>query len=296
MGLFDFLKKKNSNTQDTNKLKYNTVEEKEDKVINPISPATPEPVVSQSISPVSAPKDVPETYYGDLEKTGILVDLSKVPQEKRNEAWLKSFISNVSLASFKAGDPQVITGPDGFPYFNLLLPEPGETFQCYVIDNMVFDFLATQGLGIVIGANKEQPDWVFTYGDVMNYAVKRDFYNKDNTFFNTEPADNKVTFASDKEIMVGQPSEFLLPKPTRDVLRGFLNFKGIKEPKVLLMSSNSTDGKQVQDLVFNFTPKNFSNEDEFRGTVQQMQWFLPRHYSVTFFDEDSSLKSHFEAL
>lgn len=312
MGLFDFLKKKNTNAEHK---PTDLVQEKKVETSSPSIPdelARPANKASKDIKPLTDIPNMPqennaqqndpsvdqpnEPYYGDLEKTGILVDLCATPQEKRDENWFHEFITNLPLASFKCGDPQVMTGPDGFPYFQLELPEPGVQFQCYVVDHIVYDFLMTNGMGIVINAKKEQPDWVFTYGDVVNYAIKKDFYNKDNTSFNMGGEHQIVPTDMNNNIMVGQPSEFILPDPTRAVLRSFLQYKQINDPKVLLMTTQTPDGREAQDLVFNFTPKDFASEEEFQATAQQMQWFLPRHYSLAFFGENESLKDHFSPL
>ncbi|PZP52277.1 MAG: hypothetical protein DI598_01120 [Pseudopedobacter saltans] len=313
MGLFDFLKKKNTNTT------YQPIKPAEEKKPDSSPTTSLEPsenIVKKSNKDIKPLTDIPpiqeetasepisnnnteasrEPYYGDLEKTGILVDLCSVPLEQRDDNWFAEFISNVPLASFRTTEKQVITGPDGFPYFQLELPEPGVQFQCYVLDNMVYDFLLTNGIGVAINSSKAQPDWVFTYGDIFNYAIKKDFYNKDNTNFNRAGEEQITPSDMNNNVMVGQPSEFILPNPARAVLKGFLQFKQIQDPKVMLMTIQTPDGKEAQDLVFNFTPQDFASEEDFQTTIQQMQWFLPRHYSLAFFQEDESLKEHFQAL
>ncbi|MFT4202575.1 MAG: hypothetical protein QM610_01560 [Chitinophagaceae bacterium] len=309
MGLFDFLKKKSNSTE----IKPGALAE--DKRPVPGQETPTEPITTnkakkdiQSITeipemptenkaPEASAGTTKEPYYGDLEKTGLLVELCAVPLEKRDEKWFREFHANIPLASFKAAEPQVIEGPDGFPYFQLELPEPGVAFQCYVIDHMVPDFLFANGLGVVINASKGEPDWVLTYGDVVNYAIKKDFFNTDNTHFN-QGGDKQINPTDlENDVMVGQPAEFVLPAPTRSVLRSFLQkYKNVHDPKVLLMTTRTPDGREAQDLVFNFTPQDFVSEQEFQSTAQQMQWFLPRHYSLAFFSENDSLKEHFQAL
>lgn len=312
MGLFDFLKKKNTNTGTDSKPTTLAQEKKADtntippmeetpvnkakKDIKPITDIPNMPTENQSQQGSTAENQPNQPYFGDLEKTGILVDLCAVPQEKRDNQWFQEFIANIPLASFKTTEQQVITGPDGFPYFQLELPEPGVQFQCYVIDNMVYDFLVTNGLGVVINSSKEQPDWVLTYGDIVNYAIKKDFFNTDDTHFNRGGDEQISPTDMNNNVMVGQPSEFILPAPARTVMRSFLEYKQVKDPKVLLMTTATPDGREAQDLVFNFTPQDFGSEEEFQATAQQLQWFLPRHYSLAFFGENESLKDHFSPL
>jgi hypothetical protein len=116
MGLFDFLKKKE------------------------------QPSIRQTEQPVQKST---EPYIGDLTKTDILFNLVQTSQSERDEKWKQTFLDNIGQASFRCGDPQVITGPDGFPYFQLFLPEPHKEFQCFVIDRMKDDFLLTYSLAKV---------------------------------------------------------------------------------------------------------------------------------------------------
>lgn len=86
MGIFEFLKKKEQQT----------------------SEQTQKPAQKEA-----------EPYLGDLNKTDILYKLVQTPRNERDEMWQKAFLENIGQASFSCGDPQVITGPDGYPYFQL---------------------------------------------------------------------------------------------------------------------------------------------------------------------------------
>ena len=104
----------------------------------------------------------PEGYTGDLEKTQILASLVQVPLEERTEMWVHEFLLNLPQASLKCGTPQLIAGPDGFPYFQLFIPSHGEEFQCFIVERMIPDFLVERGYGVVINPGSGQPDWVLT--------------------------------------------------------------------------------------------------------------------------------------
>ncbi|MBK9106753.1 MAG: hypothetical protein IPL92_19880 [Saprospiraceae bacterium] len=58
-----------------------------------------------------------EPYYGDLEKTQQLSHLFAVAREARDAAWQQRVIEHLAEASFRCGDPQVMTGPWEVPYF-----------------------------------------------------------------------------------------------------------------------------------------------------------------------------------
>ncbi len=255
MGLFDLFKKKSTSE-------------------NVLVTTQPE----QNLQPAEMQAKIAEPYLGDLEKTRSIYELIKTPYGDRDTAWQEGFLQNVSQASFKCGDPQVTSGPDGFPYFQLFLPEPNQQFQCYVIDRMKDDFLLNLGYGVVINPIGEQPEWVFTYGDIVNLHINHVFYTHEQTAFSKNGPDEVIQ--EKEEVLIGQPSEYILPAATRQILSGFLQAQGINKPKVVLMQrKDKTTNAISQDLVFNITPDNFTNEEDYRAVMQHLAWFLPRHYA-----------------
>jgi hypothetical protein len=230
-------------------------------------------------------KPVPDGYYGDLDKTSIIYGLINVPHEERDDLWRETFLENIIHASFRCGDPQVISGPDGFPYVQLLMPEPGKSFQCYVIDRMKDDFLLDRGYGVVINPEGGQPDWVLTYGDIVNLDLNGKFYTSGPTPFSASKQDE--TIEGDEKVLVGAPSDHILTGRHRAILREFLKGNGIASPKVFLMS-RTVNAEVSQELVFNITPDNFDTEEDFRYVMQSLGWFLPRHYSFVGMNEESS--------
>ncbi|QJD94618.1 hypothetical protein HH214_01395 [Mucilaginibacter robiniae] len=253
MGLFDFLKKKEPQQQ-TNQQTENAAEQHN------------------------------EPYLGDLEKTELVYNLVQTPKSERDENWQKAFLQNVIQASFRCGEPQVITGPDGFLYFQLFLPEPNKSFQCYVIDKMKDDFLLSSGFGVVINPTPNSVDWVFSYGDILNLHLNKTFYTTEKTPFSRRV--NDETIDKNEKVMIGQPSEAILPQQTRQLLAELLKINGVENPKVLLMMRDKQDGKDsTQDLVFNLTPQTFKTQDEYRSIMQAISWYLPKHYSFVGIDE-----------
>lgn len=256
MGLYNFLKKKNNGEKDA----------------------------------VHLAEEEKQGYYGDLEKTDLLTKLFEVAKENRDEAWNNEFLSHVAEASFACGNPQVIQGPDGFPYFQLEIPEPNKPFQCYVISHMIPDFILERGIGIVINAHKGQPDWVFSYGSLVNFSSQKEFYTAGTSLQLPEIE----TIRENKDVLIGQPSKAFLPMETRTILRQFIEQQGISDVKIALMSRKYGD-EVLQELVTNLTPRKIG-EQLYGGLQTHLKWFLPDHYSVIAMDEDSSLKDHFESL
>lgn len=212
-----------------------------------------------------------------LQKTASIADLLAVAKEERNEAWLNQFLADLPGASFRCGNPQVIAGPDGFPYFQLFVPEPGEEFQSYAIEIMIPEFLLERGFGVIINPGEGEPDWVLSYGDVLNYSLNGSFFTYDSNFSTNNDPDEVV--GEGEEIMVGQPAETILPVQTRQLLKDFFALNGIADPKVLLMVRKKGE-EMYQDLAFNITPEFFETEMHYRNMMQTITWYLPRHYSL----------------
>lgn len=216
---------------------------------------------------------VKEPYYGDLEKTQQLNNLFAVAREARDAAWQQQVIANLAEASFRCGDPQVMTGPGGFPYFSLYIPEPGQPFECFVLSHMVDDFLFERGWGVVINLRDNQPDWVLRYGDVVNYKINKEFYSAPQV---PELPPSGV-IEKDEQVLVGQPSDLLLPPQVRNAMRQYLEFNGHDDVKIVLLSRHTPHGI-VQQLIFNLTQDQFPDESTYQAFAQSLGWFLPQHY------------------
>ncbi len=214
-----------------------------------------------------------EPYYGDLQKTQILSDLFAVAREARDGKWQQDVIANLAEASFRCGDPQLLTGPGGFPYFQLFIPEQNQPFECYVLSHMVDDFLFERGWGVVINLHNNQPDWLLTYGDMVNYKLNKEFYSAPQV---TELPPSGI-IEKEEQVLVGQPSDLLLPPPVRNAMREYLKYHGLTDVKIVLLSRHTPQGP-VQQLIFNLTPEQFEDEAKYEAFSQSLGWFLPRHY------------------
>ena len=229
---------------------------------------------------------------GDLEKTLIINNLIAIPFQERNEDWVAQFLDSIAEANLQVAEPEVIMSNDGYPYFNLRTIETGSNFQAYVMKDRLSTIL-NNGFGVAINAHHEQPDWMFSYGDILNYALNNEFYTDDHLFSRNN---QDFVIGKDEEILVGQPSEAILPEYAKIQLRGYLAYNGIRNPMIMLIARNYKDESKVsQDLVFNITPKNFVTEKEYKDAMNAISWFLPQHYSIVGLDAED-IDSGFEAL
>jgi len=230
--------------------------------------------------------------FGDLEKTIAVNDLLEIPLPERDGKWIAAFIENISEANLQVAEPEIIMSTEGFPYFNLKTVANGENFHAYVIKNKLSTLLKS-GFGVAINTHKEQPDWMFSYGDLLNLELNGEYYT-DESLFSKNTGDFAI--GSDEEILVGQPSEEILPAYVRRHMSEFLQYSGVRNPMVMLIARNYTDEEKVsQDLVLNLTPKNFANEREYQQAMNTISWFLPKHYSLVGLDSEA-VESGFQPL
>ncbi len=245
----------------------------------------------------------------NLEHTSEVAALCDVPSEDRDGAWQSAFFSVIATASFSCNDPQVILGPDGFPYFGLNLPTPHTEFECYSIAHLL-EFLTTEGIGVVINPLAEGgPDWVFSYGDIWNYRETGEFIPKAPRYDNPQ-AENGVGPKEDKdgsdveigdaaaanaEILISYPSEQMLPTYVRQAISSGLvhNFK-IKTPSAFMIFDSELN--PAQNLVFNIFAEDFENKADLESAQNFVLWSLPRDYGVVGIERGSSLSESFEPL
>jgi hypothetical protein len=208
----------------------------------------------------------------DISRTPQVVTLLAVPPELRDASWVDAFFDAITNASFAAGEPRMIQGPDGFPYFVLRTPDPHQLFDAYSVA-FIAEEATRKGFGIVLNPGPGTADWVFSYGDIAGYRMtgnlrpmppRREFQEHEVT---QEP----------EEVMLGAPSEEALPGYVRRVINHHFKRMGIEQPSVLLMHRPSV---KESNLVFNVFSEMFTSEEDFRLALGSVSWYLPRHYTV----------------
>ena len=235
---------------------------------------------------------------GDIRKTHIVAALFTVPKSQRDNQWYQEFYEHAADASFACATSQTLTGPDGFTYFILQTPEAGKPFDSFCIRNMTNDFLLERGWGVVFNPGPDKSaDWVFTYGAIVNLHLTGHFITAvdDRDIQNIEFTNNVGKIKKEEQVMIAQPSETYLPKATRAALSRFLQSKGIKRPKVMMLSSHS-GGKIIRKLAFNIPPENYPVATELDYLMQLTGWFLPNDYILVPLSERHSLAVDFHAL
>ena len=226
----------------------------------------------------------------DLEKAYIIEDLFQVPMENRDEFWQEEFLDAVPTASFACREPQVLVGPDGFPYFALYSPTPGEPFESFCIQNLLDDVLLDNGIGVAVNPTNEGVDWVFSYGDLVNLRLRSEFYTPAPPMLSPNGDENDAN-----PMIIAQPSEDILPKVARQALRNFMQQRGVDKPMVFLLTQ-TTEQDILESLVFNVFEEDFETTEAFNNVMQYLPWFLPRHYFLSRVPKDPYWITHFANL
>jgi hypothetical protein len=203
-----------------------------------------------------------------------LIKLFAVPPEKRDRAWLDNVHKYALNASLVSAEPQIIQGPDGFPYFQLHIPAEGPITPFCV--SHIIDYCVENGYGAVIfGADKQRPEFVITFGQMgclkgFNKWIFEDF---------TGTREVK----EDTEVLTGVPSEEYFPNFMRPVLASFMREAlRVETPKIgLVMMPNGE-----RSLVVNIKPSQLKSEEHARSLAGALQWFLMPGQGIMFLPEN----------
>jgi hypothetical protein len=209
----------------------------------------------------------------DLAKTQRIDALCRVAREQRDQRWVDEFFANVVEASMAARDPQVHSGPDGFPYFGLYLPPSGQPFETFCVSH-ILENCTDGGVGIDINPAQPQPDWVFSYGVLWSLRAYGTFTGDGlDTPRAGGPGRETEVVAKARQVLTGSPSEVLLPGFARTVLRRVLGRHGVREPRVALVVDQAA--RPTRNLVFNLEPGQVGGREAFEGVMTRLTWFLP---------------------
>lgn len=222
----------------------------------------------------SATETEKNTGLYDSNNTITIATLLKTPISNRDETWADDFNRSILTASFSSGTPQVVQGPDGFPYFKLQLPESKKAFNPFSLVS-IKDHVLKNGYGVALSLDGVQIVWSIPHGAMVNLHLTGELFIS----ATRENLDEIETLTEETTVVTGQPAEDYLPSQTREVLKDFLKSQGFDNPKIILMMRDTQEGSR-SELVFNIYPENFETEEHFENMMRKIQWFLPEHYAV----------------
>lgn len=176
-----------------------------------------------------------------------MAGLFAVPRAERDAGWVVSLYAAAGDAPMAEAGP--FMGPDGFGYLALRTGE-GTSVE------RVIDTCLDQGLGIVLLGDEPRPEWVFPFGNLWSYKEYGAFVLEVD-----EPGGRPDA------VLVGSPSEELLPGWARRALRAELESQGAANPGVLVV--DQPGGSPSRSLAFAPMPD-----------PQRLLWYLPPHLGL----------------
>jgi len=218
----------------------------------------------------------------DLAKTEVLGKLFSINHQKRQQAWYNKFQEVVLDASLQLLEPNVSTGPDGFNYLNLAMPEPNTPFQSFCISHVIPHCLE-QGLGIALFLNKHNlalsmPEYVFSMGVLDGLHRHNSWVGKyDCGVTNNILPAGEICFT-------GQPGEEIIPSYTKKLIGNLLRGYGFTNPKI----GNFYNEKVGFAVIINCRESNFANKDLIQHLCTQIMWLLTPGIAVTLLSETDS--------
>jgi len=237
----------------------------------------------------------------DTEKTQELAELLGVESGQRDEQWKIRFYDIVPRAALAVPDSQGMVGPDGFVYLILELPQPDSSFAGYSLVKLL-DHLLASGLGLMVSSGGTVPDWVFSYGCLWSY---REFGHFEVSTASPPGSSVEVTaaggglekhtYTEDHEVIVGQPTDLVLPQYARRTIRAFFQERlKVSNPAVFLLADPDRQPKQA--LVFSVFPEDFDSQESFARVMKLLTWFLPPHYELSAISRNSGMAAAFRPL
>jgi hypothetical protein len=223
-----------------------------------------------------------------IHKTYVIRDLLRTPCDERGEGWLGAFHDSIVDAAMMAADDTVI-GSDGFPYLALCLPEDGDDFVPHSIGSEL-DRCTNEGAGIAVFTDwEEEPNVVFSYGDLWSLRAHGHFYgdpvDAEQAEIDGLPDDTHSASDDLENVMMGKPSEEYFPNWARQVIGRYMQkAMRIRDPQALLMLS--VNAHPQRNLVFNIWPDLFPDEEAYEQALCDLEWYLPHSKGLAVVSRD----------
>jgi hypothetical protein len=228
---------------------------------------------------------VPEERF-NLDDTNRLAQAMEVPREQRDSRWLDALQGAAWNASIVLPTEPVFLGPDGMPYVRLELPPVGEAVETNCLSNL-FVSMAEQGLGVAFFKNNTDPPEAAEY--VMPTGVLEslraygtwDGDPDDVAELTAQPpqhaADSgieKTDVETERQVMVGPPSESYLPKHTARLLyRHLTEGWRMEDPRVALVVDPQMT--PTRNLVIGRKFSEFPDPETAGQAARMLLWYLP---------------------
>ena len=189
----------------------------------------------------------------------------ETPSSKRDSNWENNFLNAFVEADLYLRSDEPFQGPDGFSYMDVSTTDEG--YQKLKLEDFI-SWCAHAGVGIVVNLKSNKtPDYVFNYGMIWNYLLRRKFLNPD-----IEDLDH-----GSEAILVHKIVEGFLPKYVRENISEFLTLNKINEVKIGLISRGDNT---PYELLWHFSDNKALSEKDSKTLLESIAWFLPLDYRV----------------
>jgi hypothetical protein len=203
-----------------------------------------------------------------------LTDYLNVNSGLRNAQWENDFLRSFVSSNVYIEDDSVQIGPDGWPY--LYLTDSKE--QKHVSEDKSLNLLQwayDHGVGLVLNASKERPDYVFNFGMIWNFIHNKTFLTE--TFENNK---------SNAPIYVAKVSGDIIPQKPLEFIKDYIKSAGVEAPRCALI----TRDKVNYDFAVGLESIGNPPKSEHEGIAKGLSWFLPHHIPVVLIYEDKLQK------
>jgi hypothetical protein len=228
---------------------------------------------------------VPEERF-NLDDTNRLAVAMEIPREQRDARWLEVFQNAAWNASMVLPTEPVFVGPDGMPYVRFQLPPVGEAVETNCLSNL-FVSMAEQGLGAAFFKNNtdlpENAEYVVPTGvieSLREYGTW-DGDPDDLAELTSHPQQHaqesgieKAQVETERQVMVGSPSESYLPKHTARLLyRHLTEGWKMEDPRIALVVDPQMTPSR--NLVIGRKFSEFPDPEIAAQAARMLLWYLP---------------------
>ena len=199
-----------------------------------------------------------------------VAQLLQTPYEARDDEWTSTFSTAFLHAVFEVAEPEHFQGPDGVWYHRFLVPRT-EQFQGMVPGTDLDRIIGSFG-GIALFNGSDEPAYVFSPGDVLSLRLYGQIEAKGDGAWDQQPSE--TTFSETSQVLVGAPSESLLPSMCRQAAKHVMgSVGGVAQPGVLCFTMGDTPPM----LCFNLFAEDFEDRNRFEHTAGLLMHYMPKH-------------------
>ena len=195
-------------------------------------------------------------------------------EDQRTSQWEEDFLNLFPKQNVVLDSEESKSGPDHWPYlFTRNHPEAKDSVR------NILHWLSDKGIGLAFNAQKDLPDYIFTYGMIWHYREMGYFHSQ----IDQPEVPKSAVFKPGQEILSGPPSAEYIPQYVRDILKELFSNHGLKEEVRWLVISGD---EKHYDLCFSLESLGNPRKEEHLDIAESFSWFFPSHFSIVLVSEE----------